>query len=194
MVRLRRSEATSEVVRSKYEPWSSGLGGPLGVGVREVEELHLGGDVEAQAACLGRVEVALEDLARVAGERAAVEVRHVAEDPGGGVVTVGPGEQVERRRIRSHQHVALLGPAEPVDRRTVELHALGEGALELGSGDRERLELAEHVGEPQADQPDATLLDGAQHVVLLTFHRAMMDTHLTDWKGRPAQFTRRSQC
>ena len=46
IVRLRRVPATSAVVRSKYEPVSSGLG-PAVVAGREVEELHLRGDVEA---------------------------------------------------------------------------------------------------------------------------------------------------
>ena len=54
------------------------------------------------------------------------------------------------------------------------LHALLEGVLELGRGDGERLELAEHVGEPEPDQPDPALLDRAQHVVLLAFHGAAM--------------------
>ncbi len=42
----------------------------------------------------------------------------------------------------------------PSIERAVELHALGEGALELGGADGEALELAEDVGEPQPDEPD----------------------------------------
>ena len=33
-----------------------------------------------------------------------------------------------------------------------------------------RLELAEHVGEPEADEADPALLDGAQDVLVLAFH------------------------
>ncbi len=40
-----------------------------------------------------------------------------------------------------------------------------ERALELLRRDRERLQEPEHVGEPQTDEPDAPLLDRAQHVV-----------------------------
>ena len=50
------------------------------------------------------------------------------------------------------------------------MHALGEGVLQLGRRDRERLQLADDVGEPEADQPDASFLDGAQHVLLLALH------------------------
>ena len=82
---------------------------------------------------------------------------------------VGPGE-----------HVALLHAAEAVDRRAVELHALVEGVLELGRRDGEGLELAEHVGEPEPDEPDPAFLDGAQHVVLLAFHHPTMLT----WPAR----------
>ena len=58
----------------------------------------------------------------------------------------------------------------PSIERAVERHALLEGVLQLGRGDGEALELAEHVGEPEPDEPDAPLLDRAQHVVLLAFH------------------------
>jgi len=39
-----------------------------------------------------------------------------------------------------------------------------EGALELLRGDRERLQEAGHVGEPQADEADPALLDRSQDV------------------------------
>ena len=57
------------------------------------------------------------------------------------------------------EHVALLDAAEPVDRRAVERHPVLERVLELGRADREALEVAEHVGEPQADEADAALFD-----------------------------------
>ncbi len=87
------------------------------------------------------------------------------------------GQQLEGVGVGAGQHVALLHPAEAVDGRTVEVHALVEGALQLGRRDGERLELAEHVGEPEADEADAALLDGAQHVVLLAFHGAVHHRH-----------------
>ena len=55
--------------------------------------------------------------------------------------------------------------AEAVDRAAVEGHALVEGVLQLGRGDVEGLVAPEHVGEPELDEADPPLLDGAQHVV-----------------------------
>ena len=40
--------------------------------------------------------------------------------------------------------------------------------------DGEALELAEDVGEPQADEADAAFLDGSEHVVVLVLHRASL--------------------
>jgi len=68
------------------------------------------------------------------------------------------------------EHVALLHPAEAVDGRAVELHALVEGVLELGGTDRERLQLTEDIGEPEADEAHAAFFDGSQDVVGLGLH------------------------
>jgi hypothetical protein len=43
-------------------------------------------------------------------------------------------------------------------------------AFELGRGDGEALEGAEDVGEPEAHEAHAALLDGAQDVVELLLH------------------------
>ena len=68
--------------------------------------------------------------------------------------SLGPRQQLEGVRVGPGEHVALLDAAEAVDGRAVEVHALLEGVLELGRGDGERLELAEHVGEPEPDEAD----------------------------------------
>src|SRR5690606_5915133 len=74
------------------------------------------------------------------------------------------------------EHVGFLDAREAVDRRSVEGHAVFECVLELGGADREALQVAEHVGEPEAHQADAAFFDGSQHVVaLLVEHLA----HLT---------------
>ena len=52
----------------------------------------------------------------------------------------------------------------PVDRGAVEAHPFGERALEFLRGDRERLQEPEDVGEPEANEADPALLDGAQDV------------------------------
>src|SRR5262249_32196231 len=57
-----------------------------------------------------------------------------------------------------------------LDRRSVEGHALLERAFELGRRDREALELAEHVGEPETYEAHAALFDGTQDVVERSLH------------------------
>ena len=91
-----------------------------------------------------------------------------------GLVALGPRQQLERAGVGPGEHVALLDAAEAVDGRTVELHALVEGVLELGRGDGERLQLAEHVGEPEPHEADPALLDRAQHVLHLSIHGAII--------------------
>ena len=144
-----------------------------GVVVLQVEELDLGCAHELEALGGGRGEVAPQDLSRVALERLAVQVGNVAEDAGGQLLAVGAGHELEAVRIGVGEHVALLHPAEPVDGGTVELHALLEGRVELHGGDGDRLDLAEHVGEPEPNQPDPSFLDGPQHVVLLVIHSCL---------------------
>ena len=95
------------------------------------------------------------------------------------------------------EHVGLLDPAVALDRRAVEGHALLEGVLELGRGDREALQLAEDVGEPEAHEAHAAFLDGPQHVVELLLHRCQCGRSRTRHFRRPepaadALFTRRS--
>src|SRR5699024_12182318 len=57
---------------------------------------------------------------------------------------------------------------------TVEADALGERPLQLGRGDRHRLQHPEHVGEPEPDEPHVPLLDGSQYVLLLLVHAALL--------------------
>ena len=57
-----------------------------------------------------------------------------------------------------------------LERRAVEPDAVLERRLELGDGDREALEQAEHVDEPEADEPHAALLDRAQHELFPSGH------------------------
>ena len=142
---------------------------PGGVGVGEVEELHLGGGEEGVARGTGPLERASQGVARVALERRAVEVGDVAEDAGDLGVVV-PRQQLERLGVGAGEDVGLLHPAEPVDGRPVEGHALVECVLQLGRGDVEPLRRAQHVGEPQLDETDAPLLHCPQHVVTLALH------------------------
>ena len=111
----------------------------------------------------------LEHVPRVGVGRAAVRHQDVAEhpaDPG----LAAPGQHLERGRVRLGDHVRLVDPGEALDRRPVEADPLRERALQLGRGDRHRLEEAEHVGEPQPDETDVALLEGPEHELFLPVH------------------------
>ena len=117
---------------------------------------------------------ALEDVARVGVRRGAVGHHDVAEHPRGRRALAAPRQDLERRRVGLGEHVGLVDPGEALDRRAVEADALGEGALELGRRDRDRLQEAEHVGEPQPHEPDVALLERAEHEVFLLAHGASL--------------------
>ncbi len=82
----------------------------------------------------------------------------------------GPRQHLERRRIGPRDGVGFGDPGEALDRRAVEADALLEGALEFGGRDRDRLQVSEHVGEPQPDETDVPFLQRAQHEFLLAIH------------------------
>ena len=144
----------------------------------EDEELHLGAGHEREAVAAGPFEVATQHLAGIAGERLARGQADVAEHAGdrgalgvfaparpgpAHVAGADPGEQLEGGRVGHGQHVGLLHPGVALDHRAVEHHALLEGLVQLGRRDRERLEEALHVGEPQPYEAHAPFLDRAQH-------------------------------
>ena len=102
-MRLRSDPVTSAVVRSKYEPLSSGR--PAVVAVGEVEELHLRGDVEREATVPRPLEVAAQHLTWVALERSAVEVQMLQKIRASGAQRIGPREQLETVGVQAGQHV-----------------------------------------------------------------------------------------
>jgi hypothetical protein len=105
----------------------------------------------------------------------------VAEHACLGGLGVAPRQHLEGVRIGDGQDVALLDAAEPVDRRAVERHAVLERVLELGRADGEALQVAEDVGEPQSDQPDATFFDSAEHVVTLRIEHGHRSSLVSLW-------------
>ena len=154
------------------------------------------------------LKVSLQDLAWVALECGAVEVLDIAEHATGRFVGLCPRQQLECGGVGPGENVGLVNPAETVDRRTVELHTLVEHRLELGRRDRNRLELAEDVGEPQADEAHAALFDRAKDVFLFSRHEDSRWWHVacrngerfpsvagpsTQWKACGHPFTLRSQ-
>src|SRR5680860_658117 len=87
-----------------------------------------------------------------------------------------PGQDLERRRVRLGEHVGLVHTGETLDRGAVEPDAFGERALELGGCDRDRLEVTEHVGEPQPYEANITLLECAKNELFLLAHSAPPET------------------
>ena len=101
------------------------------------------------------------------------------------LVLRAPRQHRERRRVRHRDHVGLLDRVEAGDRGAVEAHAALEGVVELGGVDRERLQLPEDVGEPEADEADAALLDERLDVLGVLGWSAMARGSL-DGPGRAA--------
>jgi len=81
----------------------------------------------------------------------------VAEHPADPLLLRAPGQQREGPRVRLGDHVRLLDRVEAGDARAVEAHAVVEGVVELLGIDRERLQVAEDVGEPESNEADVPL-------------------------------------
>ena len=141
----------------------------LGPGVPEVEELELRGGVEVVPHLGGPAEVSLEDYPRIARKRLAIRGCDVAKHPGH-LLLRAPGKDAEGRGIGSGQHVGLLDAGVAVDGRPIEGHALLERHLQFCGADRDRLEEPLDVGEPEPDESDPTLLDGAHDIFGLLVH------------------------
>jgi hypothetical protein len=147
------------------------LGNPAWLGLAaEQEELDLGVRVEGEAEVGGPGQRALEDVTRVCVGGGSVRHQDVAEHPGAAGLLRAPGQHLEGRRVGAGQHVGLVDASEALDRRAVEADALGKRPLELGRRDRDRLEEAEDVGEPQPYEADVAFLEGAEHELLLLVH------------------------
>ena len=139
----------------------------------EVEVLDLGRDEERVTLGAGLAEDASQLLARAAVEGRAVDVDDVTKDPRHAGALFVPGEELERREVRSRASATSdsLGAREAVDGAAVKGHALVEGVLEFGRRDVKGLVATEHVGEPQLDEANAAFLHGSQYVLGLTLHR-----------------------
>ena len=143
---------------------------PLGIGIGEIEELHLWRSEEGESGGARPLEHPAQRMPRIAPERRAVEVGDVTEDPCHLCVVVMPRQQLECLGVRTGQHVGFLDATEAVDGRAIERHSLIEGVLQLGGRDVEALGCPQDVGEPQLDKADPPLLHGPKHVVTLALH------------------------
>ena len=144
------------------------VGAELG-GFEQVE-LNFGRGVAGEAHLRCLVEHALEHAAGVGGANLTVGGEHVTEHAGGVVFFTAPGQNLEGGGVRLQQHVGFVDAGETLNRGTIKAQALVEGAFYLGGCERDGLEGADHVGEPEADEADVALFDGAQYEFLLTVH------------------------
>ena len=134
------------------------------------EELHLGMHVERKAEIGSLLHHPTKDVSWVGVRRRAVRHQDVAVHPRRTRCFATPRQHLERRRVGSGEHVRLVHTREALDRGTVEADAFGERAFELGRSDRDRLQEAEHVCEPEPDEADVPFLDRPQDELLLSLH------------------------
>ncbi len=134
--------------------------------VLEEEVLELGADVEGvEAHRVHALERAAQDVAGIAVVGLPVGRDDVADHPRDADVAVR--HELEGGRVGNRDHVGFLDRVEPGDRRAVEAHPVVERALELGGRDREALQVAFDVGEPEVDELHALLVHLSQHSLSL---------------------------
>ena len=151
-------EVAGRVVRQR-------LDGP--VVAPQQEELELRPGVEDVALLSRTLQLALQDAARIAGERIAVRREDVADDaraagvqpllavrPDPGL----PGDGVERVEVGHEEHVGLGDAGEALDARAVEPLAVLDRLLQLVHRHLDRLHLADDVGELEADEAQVAFL------------------------------------
>ena len=130
--------------------------------VLEVEVLDLGANHQHVALVVGLAEDALEAAARVAVKRLTRRGLDVTEDARRRGLIAHARHDLEGGGVREGEHVGFLGRDEALHGRAVEADALLKGLLEVFGSDGERLEVAQHIGKPQAQVPNVALLDGSQ--------------------------------
>ena len=141
-----------------------------GVEMAEHEELDLRVDVEGEAHVSCLLESSFQHVPRVRETRGAVGKLDIAQHAGGASLGVPPGQHLEGRGVGVDDHVRLVDPRKPLDGRAVEPDALRYGPLHLSRGDRHRFQRPQHIGEPEAHEPDISFLHRAQHELCLPVH------------------------
>ena len=138
------------VLRGEASPLIEGLEASVR-GRAEAVVLDLRAHVEREPALGGVRERLLQHRAGIIRRRLAARVTHVAEDARDALLVARRRQQGPRRRIRVQDQLALVlrGPAHDA---AVDTHPLVERDLELLLGDRDLLEAALHIAEPQADK------------------------------------------
>ena len=150
-----------------------GLGGGAAIAAQEQEELDLGSRHHREAAVRSLGNDVLERGARAAGERAAVGIGNVADQPADPrAVGIGPRKHLEGRQVWPQVHVRLFNADEAFDRRAVKHDLAVERFGKLAVGDLDVLDDAENVGELQAQELDAFLFG--------PFKDGSLQTHLSN--------------
>ena len=155
------AQVTRRVVRRQVEVAGVVHRHWLGTLSREVEVLNLGAHVGHEALLVRHLEHTVQAPAGVAVKGLARRRPQVAEDARHARVARTPRQDLERLRVRERQHVRLVRRRKAVNRGPVEANALIKCLLELLRRDRERLEVALNVREPQPDEANVSLLDRA---------------------------------
>ena len=131
-----------------------GLGGGLALVIGlEQEELGLGAHIKGVKAHIFRfLQGALEHIAGIADEGAAVGVVYVADQPGHLAVVGLPGKDPVGLQGGEQVLVGLVDADEALDGGTVEHTLIVYRFFHLGGGDGHVFQLAENIGELQTDE------------------------------------------
>ena len=135
-------------------------------------ELNLRMRVEREALFFRLAERALEHVTGVAERWRAFGREHIAEHACRALGAAAPRQNLEGRGIGLGDHVVLRHARQSFHRRTIEAQSFFEGRFEFRRCDSDGLQLSEHIGEPQTDEVDVSLLHGAHDELLLFIHKA----------------------
>ena len=134
------------------------------------EEFDFRMGIERKAKIGGLGQRALEHMPRIGIRRRAVGHQDVAEHTSYTWALATPRQHLERAGIRLDQHVGFNDASKALDRGAIETNTFSEGTFKFGGSNRNRLEHAEHIGEPQPNESNISLFDRAQHKLCLLIH------------------------
>src|SRR5690606_18751545 len=126
---------------------------------REEEELQLRSGVEGVAKLGELLDLAVQDVARVARERIAVWIVNPAEDAGGREFTALPRHAAERGEVRLEVHVRFGDASETGDGGTIDPLAALDDVGEPLRREGHLLDDAHDIGELEVNELDPLALD-----------------------------------
>ena len=137
----------------------------------EKVELNLRVNVEREAHLRSLGKRTTKHVARVGSCRLAIRSGDVAEHTRGRVDLAAPRKNLEGRRVWHGQHVRFVGTCQSLDGRAIEAEAFCKGAFNFGRRDSYRLESSRHIGEPKANEFDASFFNSAKDEFCLLVHQ-----------------------